>query len=468
MTAPTVELSRLARTGPVHFMGIGGAGMCGLAEWLVAEGGEVTGCDLKQGPALARLAELGAQVSIGHSAEHLKGAVALVYTPAVPHDHPELARARELGIPLLKRAEALGALVSTGTVVAIAGTHGKTSTTALTVAVLASAGLDPTGFVGGRVPEWGGNLRRGSRALFVVEADEFDRSFHALVPDVAVVTNVEADHLDIYGDLEGVRTGFRTFLEKLRPGGAVLICADDAGAAALLPACPSAQTYGLSAGSMLRAVEVEHSHDGCRFRVIEEGVDRGSARLRLPGDHNLRNALAAAGVARRLGADWDSIRAGWSEFRGVGRRFERLGAAAGVEVVDDYAHHPTEIAATLGAVRSAWPGRRVVAVFQPHLYSRTRDFHREFGEALAVADRVWLTDIFPAREAPIAGVDGRMVVEATRRAGGDVAYEAEVARLGAAVAAEVGEGDVVVTLGAGSIDATGVQILDSLRGRSHV
>lgn len=467
MTAGAVDLARLARGGAVHFMGIGGAGMCALAEWLVREGGTVTGCDVKQGPAVARLTELGAAVSIGHDPAHLDGAVALVYTAAVPEGHPELVRARELAIPVFKRAQALGALVSGGTVVAISGTHGKTSTTALTVEVLAAAGLDPTGFGGGRVAAWGGNLRRGGGEVFVVEADEFDRSFHALTPDVAVVTNVEADHLDIYGDLEGVRAAFRTFLAQLRPEGTVLICADDPGASALLTACPGARTYGLGAGCMLRAVEVRHDDGGSHFRVMEDGRDRGPARLSQPGDHNLRNALAAAGVARSLGASWEAIREGWAGFRGVGRRFERLGSAGGVEVIDDYAHHPTEIAATLGAVRSAWPKRRVVAVFQPHLYTRTRDFQREFGAALAGADRTWITEVFPAREAPIDGIDGALLVRTTREAGGDAAYEPDLDLLPDALAADLREGDVVVTLGAGSIDAIGPRLLASLQGRSH-
>ncbi len=463
-----IDLAALSRTGPVHFMGIGGAGMCALAEWLVDEGGRVTGCDLKAGPATARLSSLGAQVSLGHDAAHADHAVALVYTSAVPAGHPELARARERGIPVLKRAEALGSLVSRGTVVAIAGTHGKTSTTALTVEVLAAAGLDPTGFVGGTVPAWGGNVRRGGGELFVVEADEFDRSFHALAPDVAVVTNVEADHLDIYGDVDGVRAAFREFLERVRPGGAVVICGDDPGAAALLADRPGAgPTYGLSAGTQLRAVDVRHDAAGSRFRVMETGVDRGEARLGVPGDHNLRNALAAGAVARHLGASWDDIRRGWAAFRGVGRRFQHLGSAGGIDVVDDYAHHPTEIVATLDAARAAWPGRRLVAVFQPHLYSRTRDFADAFGQALARADRVWLTDVFPAREAPIPGVDGTLVANAARRAGADVAYEPALDRLAAAVAADLEPGDVVLTMGAGSIDATGPALLAHLKATAH-
>ncbi len=462
------DLAALAREGEVHFMGVGGAGMCGLAEWILQEGGRVSGCDLKAGATTARLAALGAEISIGHDPAHVVGATALVHTSAIPSGHPELVAARERGIPVLKRAEALGALVSPGRVVAIAGTHGKTSTTALTVQVLASAGRAPTGFVGGTVAAWGGNLHRGSAELFVVEADEFDRSFHALHPDVAVVTNVESDHLDIYGDASGVTEAFRVFLRQVRPGGARIICADDPGAAALLADHPDAgPTYGLSAGSQLRAVEVRHSAGATRFRVIEKGVDRGEATLPLPGDHNLRNALAAGAVGRFLGAEWGDVMEGWRSFAGVGRRFQRLGSAADIEVIDDYAHHPTEIAATLDAASRAFEGRRVVAVFQPHLYSRTRDFRAEFGRALAAADLVWLTDVFPAREAPIDGIDGHTVVDAVREAGGRVHYEARLDRLPAAVIDTLRAGDVVVVMGAGSIEATGPAVLASLEEAIH-
>lgn len=473
MTSPDASMASLdlvaqARATSVHFMGIGGAGMCGLAEWVLLEGGTVSGCDLKPGAATARLAALGARISIGHDAAHAAEAGALVHTSAVPNGHPELAAARERGIPVLKRAEALGALVAPGRVVAIAGTHGKTSTTALTVQVLVAAGLDPTGFVGGTVGAWGGNLHRGESSLYVVEADEFDRSFHALLPDIAVVTNVEPDHLDIYGDAAGVNEAFRVFLNQVRSGGTRILCADDPGAAAFLVEFPDAgPTYGLSAGSQLRAVDVHHAAGGTRFRVVEDGIDRGEATLSLPGDHNLRNALAAGAVGRCLGADWSDVMEGWRSFEGVGRRFQRLGAAAGVDVIDDYAHHPTEIAATLGAARRAFTGRRLVAVFQPHLFSRTRDFRADFGRALAVADLTWVTDVFPAREEPIDGVDGQMVVDAVHDAGGAVRYEARLDHLARAVVDSVEPGDVVVVMGAGSIEATGPAILASLETQIH-
>jgi UDP-N-acetylmuramate--alanine ligase len=459
----TLDLFALARSGPVHFMGVGGAGMCALAELLLLEGGQVTGCDLKPSDATRRLEALGARIATGHDQAHLEGVSALVVTAAVPADHPELARARALGVPVVKRAVALGSLVNRKRLVAIAGTHGKTSTTALTVHVLEAAGLDPTGFVGGTVPAWKGNLRRGASDLAVVEADEYDRSFHSLDPDVAVVTNLEADHLDIYGDLEGVREAFRLFLGRLKPGGRVLACGDDPGASALLAGVgPAGYTYGLAAGSQLRAVDVRSDATGSRFRVVEDGRDRGAARVQVPGLHGLRNALAAGAVARLLGARWESVRAGWASFPGVGRRFERLGEFGGVSVVDDYAHHPTEIRATLAAARATFPGRRLVAVFQPHLFSRTRDFAAGFGEALAAADDVWVTDVFPAREAPLPGVDGGLIVRAVEAAGGAARYHPALEGLAREVAAGTARGDVILTLGAGSIERVGPELVEAL------
>jgi UDP-N-acetylmuramate--alanine ligase len=317
--------------------------------------------------------------------------------------------------------------------------------------------------VGGTVPAWRGNLRVGGSDLSVVEADEYDRSFHALEPDVAVVTNVEPDHLDVYGDLEGVREAFRVFLSRLRSGGRVVACADDPGASCLLAGMDGpVTTYGLSAGSTLRAVDVRVGAAGTRFRVVESGRDRGLARVPAPGLHTLRNALAAGAAARHLGAAWEPIRTAWSTSPGVSRRFQRLGEAGGVLVVDDYAHHPTEIRVTLAAAREAFPGRRLVAVFQPHLYSRTRDFATEFGVALADADRVWITDVFPAREVPITGVDGALVADAVTRAGGTAEYHPPLEGLPAAVAAALAPGDVVVTLGAGSVESVGSDLLREL------
>ena len=464
-----VDLRAIAKDRPVHFVGIGGAGMCALAELLLRSGGRVSGCDLKESTTLRDLAGLGASVHIGHDAGHVSGAAALVITSAMPADHPELAAARAAGIPVLKRAEALGAWVASGQVVAIAGTHGKTTTTAMTTEILAHAGRDPTGLVGGRVAGWQGNLRFGAGSLFVVEADEYDRSFHQLTPDVAVVTNVEADHLDVYGDFEGVRRGFVDFLSRLRPGGRVLVCADDHGASSLLPPLGrTGYTYGTSAGSMLRAVEVTVGPQMTRCTVVEEGQRVGALVLRKGGRHSLLNALGASGAARALGVAWSAILEALAEFTGVARRFERLGEAAGVSVVDDYAHHPTEIRVTLETARAVFAGRRIVAAFQPHLYSRTRDFTAQFGEALAVADVVWVTDVFPAREAPVPGVTGELVATAARSAGAaDVRYHADLATLPEALIGALRAGDVLVTLGAGSIETLGQDVLERLGEPVH-
>jgi len=465
----TTDLRALAERGPVHFMGIGGAGMNALAELLLRTGGRVTGCDVKRSETTRRLSERGVAVAEGHDPDHVVDATAVIVTAAVPVDHPELERARERGIPVLKRAEALGRVVNAGRVVAIAGTHGKTSTTAMTTELLAAAGMDPTGLVGGTVPRWEGNLRSGSDDLFVVEADEYDRSFHTLEPDIAVVTNLEADHLDIYGDLEGVREAFQTFLARLRPRGDAIVCADDRGASGLLAALPGvAITYGLSAGSMLRAVDVHTAAQGTRFRIVERGEPRDVLELGVPGAHNVRNALAASAVARALGAGWDAIARGLRSYEGVGRRFEWVGEAADVVVIDDYAHHPTEIEATIDAVRDALPGRRVVALFQPHLYTRTRDFLEGFGETLARADQLWVTEVFPAREEPIAGIDGELVADAARSAGSaDVRYHASIDDVDQAVVGALRAGDVVVTMGAGSVGEVGARLIERLRRREE-
>jgi UDP-N-acetylmuramate--alanine ligase len=438
--------------------------MCALAEALVRAGLAVTGCDLVESDATQRLGALGVTVSVGHSPDHAAGIGTLVMTSAVPSDHPEIEAARRGGATVMKRAEALGRWVAQGRVIAIAGTHGKTTTTAMTAMVLAEADLDPTAFVGGRVSSWGGNLRAGAGDLFVVEADEYDRSFHALSPDVAVVTNVDADHLDIYGSASGVRQGFLEFLDGLRPNGRVVLCADDHGAASLVTSVGSAAfTYGLSAGTQLRgeAVRVEPGRMVCT--VVEEGRVLGEMTVMAPGVHNLRNALAATAAARCLGVGFEAIRAGLASFPGVSRRFERLGSVHGVTVIDDYAHHPTEVRATLAAARAAFPDHRLVAVFQPHLYSRTRDFSGELGTALAAADLVWVTDIYPAREAPIPGVTGKLVADAMgAENGGEVRYVEALDDLVPRIVGALADGDLVVTLGAGSIEAIGPAILEEL------
>lgn len=464
-----VDLRALARRGPVHFMGVAGAGMSTLAELIVRDGGQVTGCDLRPGRAGESLRALGATVHQGHDAAHAADAVALVVTSAIPASHPELEAARQRGIPVLKRAQALGAVVNHGTVLAIAGTHGKTTTTAATTAILDAAKLDPTGLVGGRVTDWGGGLRAGGSDLFVVEADEYDRSFLTLQPSAAVVTSVEADHLDIYGDLSGIEAAFAEFLRQVRPDGVVAICIDDAGARRIAEAVAgdvNLLTYGTDEGAQLRATGITQTGRAMTFTVTDGGAALGQITLGSPGLHNIRNALGAWAMARHVGAPFGAAQAALPAFSGVSRRFQELGTASGITVVDDYAHHPTEIDATLSAARGAYPGRRLVAAFQPHLYSRTRDLATDFGRALAEADVVWVADVFPAREAPIEGVSGRLVADAARRDGGaEVHYTPSLDEMNRTLREELRDGDVLVAMGAGDIDEMALDIFTALGGQ---
>lgn len=453
-------------SGAVHFMGVGGAGMCALAELVARQGQEVSGCDLKPGQSVENLRALGVTVHEGHDPSHLEGVASLVVSAAVPDLHPEVQAARERGIPVMKRAKALGACVNGGRVLAVAGTHGKTSTSALAAELLTSADLDPTGIIGGRVSAWGGHLLWGHGDLYVVEADEFDRSFLELEPLVAIVTNVEADHLDTYGTLGGVMEAFGRFVESVPPEGRVIVCADDHGASRLLPQVGErGYTYGTGAGAQLRAVDIRPGSDGTRFDVVEDGKAAGEFLVTAPGLHNLRNALAAAAAARYFGAEWGQIRDSLASHEGVDRRFERLGAEDGVDIVDDYAHHPTEIENALAATRELFPDRRLVAVFQPHLYSRTRDFAVEFGRALGAADVAFVTDIFPAREDPIPGVTGELVATAVDTSSGtEVHYHPSLGPLPEALRSFLKEGDVLLTLGAGSIEEVGPRTKALLAG----
>ena len=434
--------------------------MSALAELFVRRGVVVSGCDATGDPT-GDLGRLGISVATGHDPSHVDGARAIVVTSALPKTHHELQRARELGIPVIRRAEALGEAVSGGELIAIAGTHGKTTTTVMTTEALHSASREPTGIVGGRVGTWGGNLRFGSERLFVVEADEYDRSFLALTPTVAVVTNVEADHLDIYSDLADIH---RTFEQFVSPARAIVLCAEDPGANGLAtPSTAEVIRYGIhSPDARLAAVDVRTEGGGSLFEVEYDDEILGEVELAVPGMHNVLNALAAIGSGLALGATVTEMRAGLATFRGVERRFQRLGAIGGVDVVDDYAHHPTEIKATLAAARTAFPGRRIVAAFQPHLYSRTRDFAREFGEALAAADAVFVADIYPAREQPIPGVTADLIVDSTRQAGGSVAWQGARTSLSTELARTVKGGDVVLTIGAGDITKTGPELLRAL------
>lgn len=436
--------------------------MSALAELFVRRGVKVTGCDANPSGA-SDLERLGVHVT-GHDPSHVDGARALVITSAMPKDHPELARARDKGIPIIRRAEALGEVTAGRELVAIAGTHGKTTTTVMTTAALAEAGKDPTALVGGRVAMWEGNLKLGGDSLYVVEADEYDRSFLALTPTVAVATNVEADHLDIYKDLADIRDAFAQFARGART---IVLCGDDRGATTLTtPSSAEVIRYGIdSADARLVAKDVRIGVKATSYDVVFDGERLGEVRLLVPGRHNVLNSLAAIASGLALGAPVEAMAKGLGAFRGVERRFQRLGEANGVAVVDDYAHHPTEIAATLSAARGAFAGRRIIAAFQPHLYSRTRDFSREFGAALSAADAVFLTEIYPAREQPIAGVTSSLIESSLRQAGGTLSWRGERTALADALAASVKSGDVVITIGAGDITKTGPELLQRLGNR---
>jgi UDP-N-acetylmuramate--alanine ligase len=432
----------------VHFMGIGGAGMSALALIARRRGVAVSGCDVDPSGA-ADLSALGVVVSQGHDGAHLAGARAVVVTAAVPSGHPELQRARELGLLIVPRKVALAELIQGARAVGIAGTHGKTTTTVMTTEALTAAGLDPTGIAGGRVSSWGGNARVAGDSLFVVEADEFDQAFLTLYPTVAVVNNVEPDHLECYGTMDALENAFVEFAGRAR---IAIACADDPGARKVAGRVgKTVRTFGVAGDADIRITDVVQRADRTEARIVWRDGRSVALRLQVPGLHNLRNAVAALGVADALGAPLEPAAAALGEFTGVGRRFERLGEFAGVAVVDDYAHHPSELAATLSAARQAFPGRRLVAVFQPHLYSRTAAHGQAMGEALAAADLVIVTEIYPAREQPIAGVSGRQVADAAERAGADARFEPTRAEVGKTVYRALRAGDVVLTLGAGDI-----------------
>jgi UDP-N-acetylmuramate--alanine ligase len=443
---------------PVHFMGIAGAGMSGLALIARRRGVGVSGCDTDPSGA-ADLVAMGAQVRQGHDPAHINGVRAVVVTAAVPADHPELARARALGVLVVPRKEALAELVKGGRTIGIAGTHGKSTTTVMTTEALAAAGLAPTGLAGGRVEGWGGNARSGDDRIFVVESDEYDKAFLALSPSIAVVNNIEADHLECYGSMASLEDAFATFAGRAER---VLAGADDPGAQRMAARLGrKVWRFGLGEAE-IRITEVEQRATGSRATIVLADGRRVPLRLRVPGLHNLRNATAALGVVAALDAPLEPAVAALAAYGGLGRRFERLGEINGVSVVDDYAHHPTELVATLAAARQAFPGRRLVAVFQPHLYSRTALHGAAMGEALAAADMVIVADVYGAREQAMPGVTGALVADAARRAGAETVFEPVRARLTDRVQEVMRSGDVVLTLGAGDVTRVGRELVACL------
>lgn len=456
MRDDALRLIREPDPRPVHFVGIAGAGMSALAELFARRGIAVTGSDMSTA-GHADLESLGITVHRDHDPAFVTGARAVVASSAIAPDHVELRAAVRLGIPVIRRAEALGAAVDGMQIVGIAGTHGKTTTTVMTTEALAGTTAAPTGIVGGRVQRWGGNLRWGGGNTVVVEADEYDRSFLALHPTVAVVTNVEADHLDIYTDLADITATFEQYLASAK---GIALCADDHGATSLaLPNSADVIRYGLD-HTDARLVGIRQ---GATMQVLFDAAQLGTLTLQVPGDHNKRNSLAALAAGLLLGYEFDELKVGLEAFSGVERRFELKGEVNGILVVDDYAHHPTEVRATLEAARAAYPDRRIVTLFQPHLYSRTRDFAGEFGVALAGgSDRFALTDIYKAREQPIPGVTSQLIADAARRAGHAPDWMGIRADATAGLRSIVVPGDLVLTMGAGDVTEVGPELLAAL------
>jgi len=459
----------------VHLVGIGGAGMSGIARIMLARGMAVSGSDSRDSPALAALRSLGATVHVGHRGGNLGPAVGtVVVSTAIRESNPELVQARRRGLPVLHRAAALAALMAGRRRVAVAGTHGKTSTTAMLTVAAQACGADPGYAIGGDLAGSGTNASDGGGELFVAEADESDGSFLLLSPDAAVVTNVEADHLDQHGTPEAVAAAFDRFAERVAPDGFLVTCADDPGARRLAAAAARlprrVRSYGESAEADLRLAELALSPSGCGYLAILDGTALARVRLAVPGRHMALNSAAALLAGLELGLPAAGLAAGLAGYRGVRRRFELKGTAAGVRVYDDYAHHPTEVAAQLRAARMVAGDGRLVVAFQPHLFSRTAAFAPEFGAALGLADEVVVLDVYPAREDPVPGVTGKLVADAVPLPAGRVRFEPDRSAVVGEVAGRARPGDLVITMGAGDVTTIGPAVLDRLAGatgRTH-
>jgi UDP-N-acetylmuramate--alanine ligase len=447
----------------LHFVGIGGSGMSGIAEVLLTLGYRVSGSDLAASEATRRLESLGGTIFIGHRAAHVEGAQVVVISSAVAPSNVEVVAARERMIPVIPRAEMLAELMRLKYGIAVAGAHGKTTTTSMIATVLAHGGLDPTAVIGGKLNRFGGPAKLGQGEFLVAEADESDGSFLKLSPTIAVVTNIDREHLDHYGDLDRIKQAFLDFMNKVPFYGTVILCLDEPHLQALLPRIEKrSRTYGRTSHADLTAREIAFGPKGTQFAAVLNGTDLGRFSLSAPGGHNVSNAMAAILVGLELDLPVEAIRDGLAQFSGVERRFQIRGEAGGVIVVDDYGHHPTEIRATLAGAKEGW-GRRVVVVFQPHRYTRTRDLFADFCTAFYQADVLVVTDIYPAGETPIAGVTAQALAAAIREHGHrDATYaesrEAAVER----VAKTVRPGDMVITLGAGDVWKVGAALLERL------
>jgi UDP-N-acetylmuramate--alanine ligase len=448
----------------LHFVGIGGTGMCGIAEILWNLGYEVTGSDMRNSESTERLEKLGIKIYLEHKKENMNDADVLVISSAVKDSNPEVVFARENKIPVIRRAEMLGELMRMKYGIGVAGTHGKTTTTSMIGHILTEAGLDPTIIVGGRVMSLGSNAKLGQGEYLVAEADEFDRSFLRLTPTIAVVTTLEAEHLDYYKDLEEIKSVFTEFVNKVPFYGSVILCLDEEAIQEIMPGIERPiVTYGLVPQADLVAHSIQFSENQSLFRIRNRGKDLGEISLLVPGIHNVKNCLAALCVGLELEIPFEKMKKALSEFKGVSRRFEIKGEIDGVMIADDYAHHPTEIKATLKAARDGYK-KRIIAIFQPHLYSRTRDFYKEFGKSFFDSDLLIVTDVYPAREEPVPGITGELIVSKAKEFGHkEVFYIPRKEEIIPFLSGILKENDLVITIGAGDIYRVGENLVSVLK-----
>ncbi|MEQ9391076.1 MAG: UDP-N-acetylmuramate--L-alanine ligase [Balneola sp.] len=459
------------RTKHIHMVGIGGIGMSGMAEILIQRGYKVTGSDGASNETTDRLKELGATIYLGHAPENIEGADVVVYTSAVKAtENEETKAALENRIPTIKRAEMLAELMKMKFGIGVAGTHGKTTTTTMIGHVTQDGNYDPTIMVGGKVHSFDKtNAVVGKGDVIVVEADEFDRTFLRLTPSIAIITNIEAEHLDIYDDLEDVKGAFIDYANKVPFYGAVIVCLDDPNVRSILPDLERRIiSYGLSPQAQVRAVDIQMNQFTSTFTVMNDDQKLGVITLKAPGDHNVKNALAAVATGIELNIDFKLIKQGLERYQGVFRRFQKKVEEQGVMVIDDYAHHPTEVAATLNAARKGWPDRRIVAVFQPHLYSRTQDLYKEFGLSFSDAEVLLITDVYPSREKPIEGVTGKLISDTAEQYGHkNVIYVEDKADVTETLKEISKAGDIIITMGAGDIYKYGEEFANELESGNY-
>ena len=452
----------------IHFVGIGGIGMSGIAEILLNKGFEVSGSDLNLTEVTNRLAELGAKIYEGHSSENVKDVDVLVYSSAVIPDNPEVRAAADRNIPIIKRAEMLAETMRMQYGIGIAGTHGKTTTTSMVGLTLTEGGIDPTIIVGGKLSGLGGtNARLGNGEFIVVEADEFDRTFLKLTPTIAAITTLEREHLDTYKDLDDIKTAFIEFANKVPFYGFVVICLDEPALQDIIPFInKTVFTYGTTAQADVRAIDIEFEGFSSKYTVIYKGKELGSVKLNIPGEHYVKNSLVAVTIGMELGIDFEVIKKALEKFKGVYRRFETK-YKNDILVLDDYAHHPTESSATLAGIRAAWD-RRLVVVFQPHLYSRTKDFYQDFGRSFLNSDVFICTDIYPAREKPIDGVTGEMIANIAKKYGHkNVHYIPDKKDVPKKLMELKKKDDIIITMGAGDIWKYGEKFVELLKEEKH-